>query len=535
MATPSSRSDTEQMQLDYSKLPHRFMESSDKPTAKKPSRCPGCRKRFKNKLQSRNCGLCGAVLCQQCTIYRRRICSVSRTPYDLGVLTNVCEKCFKSKVDFGCHKDHLSEFKKYRREKLEANEGKPACSRTYTGTKLIHEELDRLLEGFAAAASGQIQIPERQKSANWVEPGSANKCYQCKRKFRIFRSKHNCRIGGQVCCAKCTKKEGLIIYQDAREEEPKWGINGRKNGPKTKYRLEIYTICSSCSDHLEAMLVKHADMSRQKRVFMDSVHEGQKRISRMQANVDKWLPEYQQEVEAVNLGMRSIQSTEGKLARLHLNLSNTLPAIESDGRRLLELHQRRQSPVNDQPQKLLTRVLTGTEMTYKKHAKEFRWTNTQLPNQLSRENLCQVQEKRGQGGVLYVRANIRRLIADLQEYTEYLDGTFLEDVEKIELAITEELKPWPKRMSCNWDEHLREESTSRIDVAQMVKTSANRDHVKIVITSQSSTILQQCSSKLKDETLDLEFQETKQSLKQALDGLEMALIKLNRNACIAFE
>jgi hypothetical protein len=66
---------------------------------------------------------------------------VSGTPYDLGILTNVCEKRFKIKVDFGCV-NMKGEFKKYRREKLEADSGKPACSRTYyTGRKVIQRNL----------------------------------------------------------------------------------------------------------------------------------------------------------------------------------------------------------------------------------------------------------------------------------------------------------------------------------------------------------------------------------------------------------
>ena len=536
MATcPNSRSDIKELQFDYSELPNRF---TTKPAAKKPSRCFGCHKRFKDKLPPRDCGLCGAVFCQQCTIYRRRICRISGTPYDLGVLTNVCETCFKIKVDLGCHRDHLSEFKKHRREKLEADVVKPVCSRMYTGTRLVQKELDRLIEGFATANNGfltGIKISEWQKSATWVEPGNANKCYHCKKKFRIFDSKHNCRIGGQVCCAKCTKKEGLIIYQDYREGEPKWGINGKDNGPKTKYRLETYTICSSCSDNLEAMPVEYIDMSSQKkRVFMDSVYEVHQNISRMQTNVDKWLPEYQQEVEAVNLGMRSIKETEGKLARLHLNLSNTLPAIESNGKHLFELHQQRKS--NDQIQKLLQNVLKGNESSYEEHVEQFRRTNTQLPNQFSKEKLCEVQEKLSQESMLSVYANIRKLAADLEDYTECykLDGVFLEDAKKIGLAITEELSPWPQRLSSNWEELLRE-NTSRIDVSQMVKTSAIHDHVKIVIASQSLTIVQQCSSKLGDETLDLEFQKTKRCLKQAWDRLETTLIQYNRGACIALQ
>jgi hypothetical protein len=230
-----------------------------------------------------------------------------------------------------------------------------------------------------------------------------------------------------------------------------------------------------------------------------------------------------------------IKATEGKLAKLHLNLSSTLPAIDGNMKRLLELHQQRQSPVNDQQQKVLTNALIGTESISMEHAKEFRCTTTQLPNQLSREKLCQVQEKVSHESMRCVYATIRKLAADLQDYTDRynFDGIFLEDIKKIELAITEEIKPLPtERLNRNhWEELLRETICS-IDVAQKVTTD---DHVKIVVASQSSTILQQCSSKLKDETLDLEFQETKRCLKQAWDRLEKTLIKLNSGACITFE
>ena len=534
MATcPNSKSDTdsEVIQFDYSTLPRRFKQPSDK--TKRPSRCSAadCCKRFKDKLQSRDCGLCGAVFCQQCTIYRRRICRVSGIPFDLGILTNVCEKCFKGKVDSGCAKDHLGEFKRYRKERLEADSGKPACSRAYTGTKLIQKELNRLMEGFAASASDGFlaglpgkKTPEWQKSATWVEPGNENKCYQCKRNFGVFYSKHNCRIGGQVCCTKCIK-EGLIIYQDDRGGETKWGINGRDNGPKTKYRLEIYMICSSCLDHLETVPV---DMSSQKRQFMDSVCEIHKSTSRMQRNIDKWLPEYQQEVEALKVGMRNeAADLERKLAMLHLNLSTTLPAIDGNVNRLLELHQQlQQSPVGEQQQKLLINVLIGTESSYKEHTEKFHCTKTKLLSQLSREKLCQVQEEVNQKSILYVYAIVKKLAIDLQDYTENynFEGKFLEDVIKIEHAITEEFKQLPtESQSCNWEELMRDKACTSIDVAQMVRTSANSDHVKIVVASQSSTILQQCLSKLKDETLDLEFQKTKQCLKQAWDQFEMTL------------
>lgn len=536
---PSSGSNTDEIQFDYSTLPRRFVQSSDKPQPRRPSRCSaaGCYKRVKDKLQSRNCGFCRAVFCQQCTIYRRRICHVSGT---LGILTNVCEKCFKIKVDSGCVKDHLSEFKKHRRERLEADSGKPACSRVYTGTKLIQKELNRLMEGFAALAGARDgflagllgkKIPQWQKSAAWVEPSNENKCYQCKKKFGVFDSKHNCRIGGQVCCTKCIKKEGLIIYQDDRGGEPKWGINGKDNGPKTKYRLEIYMVCSRCLDHLETMQV--SSVSIQKREFMDSVCKIHQSTSRMQRNVDKWLPEYQQEVDAMKLGMRSNEAAdiERRLAKLHLNLSTTIPAIDSHVNRLLELHQQlQQSPVSEQQQKILTNVLIGTESSYKEHAKEFQCTKTQLLSQLPREKLCQVQEKVSQESILHVYAIIKKLAIDLKDYTESynFDSIFLENVKKIELAITEEVKPLPtvrERLSCNWQDLMRDKACS-IDVAQMVKTSANGDHVKIVVASQSSTILQQCSSKLKDETLDLEFQETKWCLKQAWDRFEMTLCTL---------
>jgi hypothetical protein len=150
--------------------------------------------------------------------------------------------------------------------------------------------------------------------------------------------------------------------------------------------------------------------------------------------------------------MRSIKAKQEKLAKLHLNLSSTLPAIDGNVKHLLELHQQRQSSVSEQQNKLLTNVLTGTDLISMEHAKEFRCTTTQLPNQLSREKLCQVQEKVSQESMHCVHAIIRKLAADLQDYTDHhsFDGIFLKDVKKIELAITEEVKPLPtERLNYN--------------------------------------------------------------------------------------
>lgn len=521
-------------QLDCSTLPHRF---SAKPPVKKPSRCSGCCEHFKDKLRSRDCGLCGAAFCQKCTVYRRRICHISGTPYDLGILTNVCKKCFNVKAVEVYHTNHLSEFKKYRREKLEADVGKPVCSRTYAGPKL-HKELDRLREGFAATNDRFIKIPEWQKSAAWVEPGKESHCYHCKERFTLFTSKYNCRIGGQVCCSNCIKKEGLALYQDNKGGEPKWGINGKNNGQEKKYRFKTYAICLNCSDNLEAVQVGHID---QKSVFMDRVHEEHQNISRRQTNVNRWLPEYQQEVEAVNLGIRSIEEAEGKLARLHLNLSDTLPAIENHENHLFKLHQqiKLEASINDQKQKLLKNILEGSQSSRYENEQQFCSTNKQLSIQLSREKMYEIQEKRSWESMFDVCIIISKLVANLTKNMKHykLESTFLEDVENIELAITEELKSQPKRLSL--EEHFRamKEKPSEseiIHMSQMVATSGNLDQIKFIMASQTLTIIQHCSSHLEDETLDLEFQKTKGSLKQAWDKLEkMILIQFNRTASVA--
>lgn len=441
----------------------------------------------------------------------------------------------------GAHRDLMSLFRKDRREKLKADVAKireTICCSMFTSSKYtaLLYEIDRLMKGFATnvgflrGLASEIMVPEWQRSATWIEPGNANQCYRCRKTFTLLTSKKNCRIGGQVFCAQCIKKEGLIIYQDDKEDEPKWGINGKDNGQKRKYRFETYAICSSCSDNLEIVLAK----INQKNTFTDSAFELYQRISRMQTNVEKWLPEYQQEVDLVNLGKRNIsKEAEGKLARLHLNLSSTLSAIKSNVNDLLKLYQQLESKVSDQQQTLLKRFLIRFEASHQEHKQQFHCTNEQLPKQILRKQLQEIQEERSQKSMVYVYTTIQKLVADLTDYNEHfnLDKAFLEDIKAIELAITEELKPWPKRLS--WEQHFSamKEKPSGIHIAQMVTTSANHDHVKIIIytiASQSLTIMQECSSKLKDETLDLEFQETKRTLKQAWNKLEMTLIQFNR-------
>ena len=512
------------------------------PKTKPAPRCSGCSKHFKAKLEPRNCSMCGDIFCQQCTIYRRKLSNISAIPDDVfGTLYNVCGKCFKAESIIGCYRDLNDEFRQYRSEKIEADivkaKGNLCCS-PYTSSKrtALFKELDRLKEGFSTNAGffrSLIAVPGWQRSINWVESQDANQCYQCKKMFAFLNLKSHCRIGGQVFCGQCIK-EDLIIYLEDKEGEPKWCINSTEtyNSQMRYVRFEIYKVCSSCSADLQTMFAEYRDTSS----HVYAVHQS---ISRMQTNLNRWLPEYQQEVEAVNLGMRSIEDAEIKLARLHLNLSNTISAIEKNETRLYEMHQQLKSPVDSQQQKLVRNILKGSDSSRREHDQQFYCTNEQLPNQLSREKLSIVQQKRSWKSMICVYSNVSKLVADLNEYTKHydLESTHLEDVKKIEVAISEELKSWPESLS--WDELLRamkeKSSDCGIHISQMVTTSANLDHVKFVVISQSLTILQQCSSNLKDETLDLEFQEVKWCLKQAWDRLEMTLIQFNRSACVAFQ
>ena len=461
----------------------------------------------------------------------------------------------KTRIVMGTHRDLMSQFRQYRSKKLEADKKATEilCCSAYTCSKhsALVKEIDRLKEGFTANAgflrslASEVNVPDWQISSKWVNPRNVNQCYHCKKIFTFLDSKNNCRIGGQVFCDKCIKKEDLLIYQDNKGAETKWGINGKDNGQKKKYRLETYPICFSCSGDLEKILIKDMETTRHKNPFMDSVFEVQQRMLRMQAKVDRWLPEYQQAVEVVKCSMNTIDEPKEVLqvAKLHSDLSKSLSTIKQVyENELMKFHLEPKVPIKGREEKLLNNVLIGTQLSHKEHVQQFHCTNKQLTRQMymTIEDQHEVLKKLSRDSMFFVYTNIRKLVADLAEYTECysLDGVFLEDAKKIELTITEELKPWPERLS--WEQHFEvmEENPSGIQISQMVMTSADLTNVKFVIASQSLTIIQQCFSKLEDETLVLEFQRTKMSLKHAWDRLEMTLMKLNRSACthyIAFQ
>lgn len=446
----------------------------------------------------------------------------------------------------GTYRDLMSQFSQYRRDRLEADMAKATetlCCSMYTRSKhsALLKEMDRLKDGFTANAgflknlASEMYISDWQKSPNWVNPGNVNKCYYCKKIFTFLDSKNNCRIGGQVFCAKCIKKDGLLIYQDNRGEEAKWGINGKDNGQKKKHRFRTYPVCISCSGELEKILIEDIETSHQKSPFMDSVCEVQQKTLRMQAKVDRWLPEYRQAVKAVNLEIDEPKKTL-QVAKLHLNLSNTLFTIKHVyENELMRFHLEPKASIKGREQKLLENVLMGTQLSYKEHLQQFHSTNEQLTREmyLLIENQLEVLKKMSRKSIIFVYINIRKLVTNLIEYTECysLDGALLEDAKKIELTITEELEPLPERLSWEQQFEVTEENPSGIQITQMVMTSADPTNVKFVIASQSSTIIQQCFSKLKDETLDLEFQRTKMTLKQAWDKLELTLAQLNRSTC----
>ena len=520
--------------------PHQLMKLT-----KKASRCSGCSKRFKGNLKPRKCSMCGGVFCQPCTTYRRKISCVSAIPWpdDLfSALHNVCGKCVNVEIIMGSHRDLIGEFRQYRKEKIEADMAKATetlCCSTYTRSKrtTLLKEIDRLMEGFCTntgffrSLASEITIPDWQKSANWVDSCKVNQCYQCKKTFAFPNSlKSHCRIGGQVFCAQCVQ-EDLIIYLEDKDGKPKWGINGKDNGQKGRpAHFETYKICLSCSGDLQTILVENISMSHQKSTFMDSICEVQQSIVRMQTNVDKWLPEYQQEIESVDLGMRSIKEAEIKLARMHLNLSSTLLEIERVyDDHLFMLHQKPESPIKDREKIVLKSALKGIHLCHQEHWHQFCRAKVQLVKHLSKNDLHQVQEKVSQESIVYVYARISKLAADLELYTKQYDnpdGVFLKDAKEIELSIIEELKPF---VQTEVEQNFRamKEKLSGIDISPIVQTLANFDHVKYIIVSQCSTIMHQCSLQLEAETLDLEFVKTKKSLKQAQDRLEMTLMQFN--------
>ena len=530
---------------------------------------PSCGKKLSKKLpkklgQCRNCSMCGDVFCYQCTNYRRRL-SLSACPDDLfGILQSVCSNCFR-RYPLGFHRDHTSEFKQYRKEMIAthiAEAEKTLCCSKYTPAKrnAILKAVNRLVEGYKANSGwlskflSEFEVPDWQKPPNWVDSSSVNHCYKCNKELSsITSTKINCRIGGQVFCKDCGKYEIMIYCQD-KTGLPQWGING-KGLMRKPAKLELYPICSGCTGDLETILLekKELDLLHQKDAFMADVLVVQENLSHLQRKIDKWLPDYQQAVGALDYQPSDITKNK-KLAKLHLDIRDIISVVvHKFDKDLLNVHP--QSAIQDPRQLVLVlwHIRRGVYLNHVEHLSQYSYTHKQLVQHFTsyrdpsgsekrkgcgnsskidhkksaeelERHLVSTQRILSQQSMESVYIEISLLIHDLyKNYRKHfdVDSIMLETMMKIIQSIMDELSPFLSGNSCEDLEHFKlamMNRESRMNVSEHLKSDLNT--VRIVVVKQCSVILHECYLQLQAESLDQEFLQTKRLLNETVMKLE---------------
>lgn len=504
------------------------------------SKCadPSCEKRFVVKIdRPRNCSMCGEVFCHQCANYRRKL-SISAYPDPFGTLCNVCRKCYNYRAVSGVHRDHFDEFKRYRGEKLSADEAevkRTLCGGKHTTSKrkAILKEIERLTEGFAANSGflkglmSEIVVPDWQKSANWVESDDASECYQCKKTFTKLppSRKIHCRIGGQVFCTECSRNE-IVVYLESKDGKPRWSINGMDGGQvTTPVRLELYPICSSCSADLQVILSERLSSSCQSSTFMDDIHEVHQRLAKLREKVDRWLPEYQQVVDTldVDISVKDIEEQQ-KIAKLHLDLFNVLSDI-----RCMSVEDLSCYTLSPFENCLLKNMKTGRKHYYEEQSCQFCCTQQLSEHMPHDDKLREIQEVSSQQTMESVYAEISQLVKEVLSHMYYYDfeGTFSNDIVGVVCSVKEDLslkdKRWEQRSTRTRTRMAGE--TSRINLSQEVMM--NPEQVRYVVISQCSTVIRECYLRLEAKTLDREFEKTKKCLDVVWSKLESTLQQFN--------
>ena len=432
---------------------------------------------------------------------------------------------------------------KFSEETAEASKSLCGGRDSSSKQKAMMKEIKRLKDGFSSnpgfwkGLKSEFKVPDWQKSENWVENRDATQCYQCEKPFSKVSRKVNCRIGGQVFCKECSKDE-IVIYQEEKEGEPKWGVNGKSGGPTTTpVRFEMYPVCSSCSSKLQSMLLEHLSKSSTptENSFMVSVHRLYLVLSKLQEKVETWLPEYEQVIDAMDVVDNSPRDVKDrhplrKLAKAQSDLSDALTelAVESQKLKLLQP----KSPIEE---RLVRNMMLGTYQFYQEHMYQFRCMKQKLAEHTPHEHLVEIQKVLSQQSMERVHLIIQQVMYEAinLEKRYGFESSFFQDIIEIVRAIEDEFKPFLETRGESWERHselvleyLKMETGSnhkKIKLSQDILS--NPDHVRYVVISQCSSVAHELYRELEAKTVDREFRKTKKSLNDARLNLDTTLIQ----------
>jgi hypothetical protein len=522
-------------------------------------KCPGsCKKRLTKEVRerSRNCSLCESLFCYDCTIYRRKLSKVlkfstkkllkSRIQLEirlvpdnfLGTLHNVCHKCYESEIEIpiGSFRDLMGDFAYFRRGKFEAEDVKvkegSLCCRKYTYStfkrRAVLKEVERLTQGFIESSGfvselvSEVKIPKWHKSSKWVESSSVHHCYHCEKPFKMASTKVNCRIGGQVFCTKCSQDE-MIVYLEEKGGEPKWGING-KVGPQSKdlARFELCKICSICSDTLHTIFCKNTALESEllkSSCFMDSIFQLQRSMATLQDKVDKWLPDYIQALEALDGGNVGKMNRDDKikLAKLHFDVTHSQSVVKEMRYRFQKLH-----PQTLLQKKMLQNAQRGVQRIYEEHNYQMMHTCNLLSGEMIDE-LHEVQKLASRRSMERVSADVYQMAADVVEHRDRynLDDIIPDEADNILFSIDEEfLKGYPWKENYESMMMIRRKSFQIESGSQTDVTVVTPENVQRMIAGHCSTVARKCYLQLEANTLEMEYKDTKNSLKKAWTKFE---------------
>jgi hypothetical protein len=443
----------------------------------------------------------------------------------------------------------MADFGKMRRAKFLAETeeaSKTLCGGRNSSSKqkAMMKEIERLKDGFSSnpgfwkGLKSEFKIPDWQKSKNWVESRDATQCYQCGKSFKKISRKVNCRIGGQVFCKECCKDEIVVYLEEKDSGEPKWGVNGKSGGPTTTpVRFEMYPVCSSCSSELQSILLEHLSKSSvpAENSFMDGVYRLYLVLSKLREQVDAWLPEYEQVVDAMDMEDNSPRDVKDqhplrKLAKAQSDLSDALSelAVESQKLKLLQP----QTPLEE---KLIKHMMIGTYQFYQEHMYQFRRMKLKLAEHTPHEHLVEIQKVLSQQSMERVHVIVQQVMYEALNLEKHygFESSFFEDIVEIVRAIEDEFQPFLEARGESWERHTdlvllfiqKEAENNRKKIKLSQEILANPDHVRYVVISQCSSVVHECYREIEAKTVDREFRKTKKSLNDARLNLDKALLQ----------
>ena len=192
---------------------------------------PMCGKRLGGSNGQVNCRKCGALYCDEHTMYQMKLSRSAAHEPVRGVWCRVCETCYKSREGYNDHRglerNHTKSFVEMRRRTVD---------RQYLEISRLEKRLSKLTQllanppaveensggGWRNSIFGSVTGTQTQQRAleqtviAWEDDASVPQCPYCQQSFSTYTfRRHHCRTCGKVVCGDpktdCSAKIGLDV------------------------------------------------------------------------------------------------------------------------------------------------------------------------------------------------------------------------------------------------------------------------------------------------------------------------------------